>query len=382
MKRIGIFVFYDKAGIADNYVYYLLENMMNVLDDLIIVANGVLDIDAKTSFQKYTNQIYTRDNNGFDAEAYREVILNPANCNTWNSYDQVVLFNDTFYGPFIDMNLIFDEMQKQEVDFWGLSKYKAGMSGLFDQQILPDHIQGYFIVIGSRILQSLKFIEFWNNMPEIRTYKDAIKYFEVNLTQYFLECGFTYGTWLDRNGENNYLEPGVAIYNKYPYELIRFYDFPLIKRKALKILGIGIFDFRNTKKVLEYIRDYRKYDVEMIIEHLSRIKKGEMCEFFSYSSLLEFYRGHSKLYVYGHGKYALILQEFFEFMRWKIEAFIVTNIEKKEIGACDKIISIKDVQIEKDDGIVVALSKKNVSEVKDSLELKYSDDQLLFPYWE
>ena len=216
MKRIGIFVFYDKAGIADKYIFFLLENMMNVLDDLIIIVNGNLDTNARSSFQKYTNRIYIRDNDGFDAEAYKEVILDPANCNIWSNYDQVVLFNDTFYGPFIDMNFVFDEMQKREVDFWGLSKWKEGMAGLFDQQILPDHVQGYFIVIGSKILQCREFVDFWYSMPKIKSYKDAIMYYEVGLTKYFLERKFTYGTWIDRNGDNDYLESGITIYNKYP----------------------------------------------------------------------------------------------------------------------------------------------------------------------
>lgn len=377
MKRIGIFVFYDKAGIADDYIFFLLENMMNILDDLIIVVNGILDKNAKSCFQKYTNQIYIRDNEGFDAEAYREVILDPANRNIWSDYDQVVLFNDTFYGPFIDMNPIFDEMQKREVDFWGLSKWKGGMAGLFDRQILPDHVQGYFIVVGSSILQCQAFVDFWYSMPRIKSYKDAIMYYEVGLTQYFLERNFTYSTWIDRNGENDYLEAGITIYNKYPYELMRFHDFPLIKRRAL-----GIVNFRNAKKALEYIRDYTKYDVQMITKHLFRIQKGEKCQFFSYNNLLEFHEDRRRLYVYGHGKYALLLQEFFEFMKWKIEAFVVTNIEESDLKDGDKIISIKDVQIDECDGIVVALGRKNVAEVRNYLEVEFSEKQLLLPYWE
>lgn len=293
MKRIGIFVFYDKAGIADKYILFLLESMMNVFDDLFIIVNGNLDTNARSSFQKYTNRICIRDNDGFDAEAYKEVILDPANRNIWSDYDQVVLFNDTFYGSFIDMNLIFDEMQKRGVDFWGLSKWKEGMSGLFEQQILPDHVQGYFIVIGSKILQCGAFVDFWCSVPRIKSYKDAIMYYEVGLTKYFLEHKFTYSTWLDRNGENDYLEAGTTIYNKYPYELMRFYDFPIIKRRALENLNL-----KNAKKPLEYIRDYTKYDVKMIMAHLSRLQKEERFQLFSYNSLLEFHEGHRKLYIY------------------------------------------------------------------------------------
>ncbi len=375
MKRIGIFVFYDKAGIADNYVYYLLDKVTKVLDDLIIVVNGIIDMDTEKRFQKYTNHVHVRPNEGFDAEAYREVILSSKY--EWNTYDQVIIFNDTFYGPFVDMNLIFDEMQKQEVDFWGLSKWKEGKAGLFEQQVLPDHVQGYFVVFEKTILQDAAFMDFWNSMPKIETYLDAIQHFEVNLTQFFIKRNFTYGSWIDRNGENDYLEPGITIYNKFPYELMKHYDFPVIKRRAL-----GIGNFRNARKAIEYIREFTEYDVQLITEHLSRIQQGEICNFFSYDRLMEFAENHNKLYIYGYGKYASILKEFFKAMLWEIEAFVVTNVDKVEAKDNDKIIGIDKLQLEESDGIVIALGRKNLLEVKPYLLDNYKDTQLLFPHWE
>lgn len=39
MKRMGIFIFYDKAGIVDEYIEILLSSMQDVLDCLIIIIN-------------------------------------------------------------------------------------------------------------------------------------------------------------------------------------------------------------------------------------------------------------------------------------------------------------------------------------------------------
>ena len=87
-------------------------------------------------------------------------------------------------------------------------------------------------------------------------------------------------------------------------------------------------------------------------------------------------------YLYGHGKYALQLKEFFNFMKWEMGAFIVTSVQENDLKNDDRIVSVNNVEMEESDGIVVALSKKNVLEVKPYLEFAFNDKQLLFPYWE
>ena len=41
-KRLGVFVFFDKDGIVDDYVLYLLESLKDATDDIIIVSNSYL----------------------------------------------------------------------------------------------------------------------------------------------------------------------------------------------------------------------------------------------------------------------------------------------------------------------------------------------------
>lgn len=50
MKRLGIFVFYDREGIADDYVYYLLDSMVYVTDRIIIAVNGFVCSDCLENF--------------------------------------------------------------------------------------------------------------------------------------------------------------------------------------------------------------------------------------------------------------------------------------------------------------------------------------------
>ena len=42
-KRLGIFIFYDKDNIIDDYVIYMLDSLTEAVNELIIVSNSKLD---------------------------------------------------------------------------------------------------------------------------------------------------------------------------------------------------------------------------------------------------------------------------------------------------------------------------------------------------
>lgn len=50
----------------------------------------------------------------------------------WNKltgYDELILANDSFYGPFDDVGRIFPEMESCRLNSWGLMKCGAGAYG-------------------------------------------------------------------------------------------------------------------------------------------------------------------------------------------------------------------------------------------------------------
>ena len=141
MERLGIFVFYDREGIVDSYIDYLLCDLRKCLSYLIIVVNGKVDILGYDIFSKYADQIVIRNNKGFDIGAYKEIIEDLHQKKEMRKWDEIVFCNDTFYGPFIPFTQIFDEMAQRQVDFWGLN--------YIDNSFLS-HIQSYFLVFGKK----------------------------------------------------------------------------------------------------------------------------------------------------------------------------------------------------------------------------------------
>ena len=72
IKRLGIFVFYNKAGKAEEYVDYLLASIRPYLSELFLVSNCELTYKTQKSFKKYTENIFIRENTGLDAAAYKK----------------------------------------------------------------------------------------------------------------------------------------------------------------------------------------------------------------------------------------------------------------------------------------------------------------------
>lgn len=119
--RLGIFAFYDVDGIVDSYVLYLLEMLRPCFSRLMVISNSALDERNVKKLETYSDVVFVRENRGLDAAAYKAALTQFCNWDEICQYEEVVLFNNSFFGPihsFVDM---FAYMEKKDVDFWGIS---------------------------------------------------------------------------------------------------------------------------------------------------------------------------------------------------------------------------------------------------------------------
>ena len=86
VRRLGIFVFYDASGIVDLYIQELLKSLLSELNKLVIVVNGKITNNCRQVLEKYSNNIFIRENKGFDAGAYKEFFFKfYCQVKTWNN---------------------------------------------------------------------------------------------------------------------------------------------------------------------------------------------------------------------------------------------------------------------------------------------------------
>lgn len=262
MNRLCIFVFYDREGIVDKSVLYLLDEIVKNVNDLYIVCNGLVNDESKKKLERYTSKIYVRDNNGFDAGAYRTAIIEYIPRSILYKYDELILMNDTVFGPFIPMKTIMQSMENRKCDFWGMTSHPP-------RGDIKEHVQSYFLVIRNKLIRDERFINFWEEIGAINTFNKAVANFEVKFTSYFQSIGYKWDTYVDFS---DYVDNGNSIgnYNKNYYDSndsIKYHNNPFLKKKDF---GVKFFACSQLLDSMRYIKDNYNYNTDFIWETVLR----------------------------------------------------------------------------------------------------------------
>jgi len=273
-KRAVIYVFYDKDGIVDSYVTYMLQALKSVCDKLVVVCNGKLNDLGRQSLYEITEDIVVRENEGFDAWGFKTGI-EYIGWDTIEQYDELVLMNDSVFGPIYPLQSIFDDMAEKELDFWGITKHGRFVKTYGKgnkEKVLPEHIQSYFIAVSKSMLSDPEFRKYWDNLKKLKTWNDAVSLFESKFTNHFESLGMKWDVYI--NTDDRYADfTGISMLSLMVYELIRDYRCPVIKRKNFSIeydnfLAFSVGD--NTRKAFDYIKENTEYDVDLIWDHILR----------------------------------------------------------------------------------------------------------------
>lgn len=268
MRRIGIYVIYDKDSIVDSYIGYMLKELRTVVEALYVVINGKEVKQGKENLSWATEVLY-RDNRGYDIGAIQDALINRIGWDIIDQYDELVLANDSFYGPFWHFKDIFDEMDAKSCDFWGASIFAKSKSA---GRYIKEHVQSFFMVIRSTLLHTAEYKDYWEALPVFTCFEDAVTSHETVFTDYFAKLGYTYDCMADMK-PNNAIKDIAMNYMQYGFlqhELIKKRNFPFLKKKPISIDFLNVQTQEQWRKAINYIEEYTDYDVNMIFENMIR----------------------------------------------------------------------------------------------------------------
>jgi len=269
----AIYVFYDKNGIVDSYVTVMLQGLKSVCSKIVVVCNGIVNDEGKRQLESVTPDVIIRENEGFDAWAYKAG-MEYIGWDNLVEYDELVLLNDTVFGPIFPFEAMFEEMRERKLDFWGITKHgeSSNYTGLTRDGMFPEHIQTYFLAISKRMLSSVEFREYWDNLRNLKSWNETVSFIESQLTKHFSDLGFSWDVYVNTDNEMSDFS-NVSLLQLMPYELIRDYKCPIIKRKNFTIEYLHFLAFsigNSTKKAFDYIRYNTSYDTNLIWDHILR----------------------------------------------------------------------------------------------------------------
>lgn len=190
MKRAGIFLFYDPEGKADDYILGCLGSLQQHMDYLLVVSNSPLDETNRKRLESVSSEVMERKNVGYDVGAYRDG-LRHLGWDHMGDYDELVLFNYTFFAPIHPWAGLFERTDKWDTDFWGITEHDEVRPHPFlPKLVMPRHIQSHWIAVRSSLSTTKDWRTYWEDMPPIESYNDSIQWHESRFTGYFNALGY------------------------------------------------------------------------------------------------------------------------------------------------------------------------------------------------
>lgn len=176
-KRLSIFAHFDKNDRIDDHVVYYLRKLKEVCDSIIFVSTSALPEEELQKINGLIDRAISRKNIGYDFMSWKAGLESVDNI---EEFDELVICNDSVYGPLFPLSDLFSRMQNYDCDFWGLT----------ENHDIAYHLQSYFLVFKKNVLTSKTFKSFWETVTALKNKRDIIEQYEVGLSQVLINRGF------------------------------------------------------------------------------------------------------------------------------------------------------------------------------------------------
>lgn len=241
MRRLCLFAGYDEENIIQDYVVYLIKKL-STLSDVYYLGNGKFQSDELFKIAPYTKMIYTKKHTQKDFGSW-QILISQLGWENISKYDEVVMCNDSVYGPLCDLDEIFWQMERYNYDFWGITSdyYKTF------------HIHSYFMVFNQEIIKNQKFQNFWKNNKSHNSTEC-----EYILTTLLTSEGFIGNSFIKNHSNNNILYE--------PQKLVNDYSTPFIKVKSF--LPKNPYTAESSFGIRLKLLTQTNYDINLISKHI------------------------------------------------------------------------------------------------------------------
>ena len=237
-RRLVVYVVYDRRGGVDEYVVHALAGLREHAARILVVVNGKLTPEGRERLEPVSDEVLVRENVGFDIWAHKDA-LDHVGAGV-SEFDEVVLTNDTWFGPVRPYGPVFERMDALEIDFWGMTDHAAEPWHMFTGSAgVPHHLQSFWIAVRRSMFMSERWARYWRELPPMDGYRDAVIGHELVFTGAFRDAGFVDGVAFrsEQYGSSNasLLAPEALIQDGCPVlkRRVFFHSPPFLDRYAV-----------------------------------------------------------------------------------------------------------------------------------------------------
>jgi rhamnosyltransferase len=225
-RRLIIYVVYDRRGDVDDYIPVALDKLKRHAAHVLVVVNGLLTQEGRGRLEGVADEVLVRENTGFDIWAHKEALDHIGA--RIAEYDEVILTNDTWFGPVRPFDPVFSDVNERVLDFWGLTDHPSvPVEHSWTGARIPYHLQSFWIAVRRRMFLSPEWAHYWRDLPVIQSWTDAVVKHEVEFTAHFAERGFRHDVMFPHE---KYDSENPSVFNA---DEMLDDGSPLLKRKPL-----------------------------------------------------------------------------------------------------------------------------------------------------
>ncbi|WP_019179493.1 rhamnan synthesis F family protein [Microbacterium yannicii] len=189
-KRLLVYVVYDPRGDVEDYIPHALHALRPHCTHILAVSNGPLTDRGRAQLAPVADEVLERENSGYDIWGYKAGL--DAMADRLGEFDEVLLANDTWFGPVRPFGPVFERMEGRPLHFWGMTDHVRVEPHPYTQSgYLPYHLQSYWVAVRREMLESEEWHAYWRDLPEMTSYSDAVVKHEGVFTEHFTRLGFS-----------------------------------------------------------------------------------------------------------------------------------------------------------------------------------------------
>lgn len=332
MDRLGLFLFSESNNFVDDYVYYLLDDLTQNVTHLCVIVN---DSKCVESFKEYTDDVIVNSNFNVEIDIWRDALINHFGFEELEKFDEIILFDNSFFGPIYSFNEIFNDMDDIKLDLWTI---------LSDKNDKPYSCQfgscGFqFIVFRNNLVRSNDFKKYWLNINQFDVKK--LNYESVFIN-YFSNKGYEWNNYLNlKNSYDDERETDFYTFNI--HELLVKYKLPLINVNSFKLsrkIHLMYNKGLDLSLTMDYLKNNTNYDVSLIFDYLLRVTDPNVVvnafnlrKIISKENINKDYQSGKKIVVICHVYYVDLFGYIFDYLKnipEYIDIVITTNSEDKK----------------------------------------------------
>ena len=259
--RFAVFASFNQNAEIPEYVVYYLSELRKVVDGIVFIADNPLKAGEAKKIAPFAFHIHAHRHGQYDFGSYKEGIQYLEEHHFLDDSRELLICNDSCYGPFYPFSKLFSAMEKSDADFWGITQWRGSPH--------PDHVQSYFMVFRRKVLHSSAFQGFWHDLPQFEKRKRVVDGGEIALSQSLEAAGFHFDSLLSSGVfQSRCTNPSVYLADEAIERGDLFLKRSVLNRDYLETCQVQLGNI--AKHAMRVIKEKTDYDCSLIYKDLLR----------------------------------------------------------------------------------------------------------------